>query len=65
MTIANPLAHDEREPVAAHHGAAGCFPGPAPSAFCSDRSVKLTDTQRRHGTDGDWIRGTFSAWRRG
>src|SRR5580692_5433046 len=42
MTVAYPMARDEREAVASYLGIAGAAPGPPPSAFCSDRSVKLT-----------------------
>jgi polyvinyl alcohol dehydrogenase (cytochrome) len=46
MTVAYPLARDEREAVAAYLGTAGAVPGPAASAFCSDRSVKLAGTPK-------------------
>src|SRR6202140_321495 len=46
MTVAYPLARPEREAVAAYLGTPGAAPGPAPSAFCSDRRVKLPDTQK-------------------
>jgi len=41
MTIAYPLKRDEREAVAAYLGKAGAEPGPPPSAFCKDRTVKV------------------------
>ncbi len=41
MTVAYPMARDEREAVADYLGIAGSASGPAASAFCSDRSVKL------------------------
>ena len=43
MTVAYPLSRDERQAVAAHLGLAGSPAAPPPSAFCSDRSVKLVD----------------------
>ena len=46
MTVAYPLARDEREAVAAYLGTAGAAPGPRPSAFCSDRRVKLADAPK-------------------
>jgi polyvinyl alcohol dehydrogenase (cytochrome) len=46
MTVAYPLGRDEREAVAAYLGTAGAPPGPSPSAFCSDRRVKLADTPK-------------------
>src|SRR6202521_707833 len=46
MTVAYPLVRDEREAVAAYLGTAGAAPGPPPSAFCSDRRVKLADTPK-------------------
>jgi polyvinyl alcohol dehydrogenase (cytochrome) len=46
MTVAYPLARDEREAVAAYLGTAGAAPGPPPSAFCRDRRVKLADTPK-------------------
>jgi len=46
MTVAYPLARPEREAVAAYLGTPGAAPGPPPSAFCSDRRVKLADTPK-------------------
>lgn len=43
MTVAYPLSRDERQAVAAYLGLAGAGPPPPPTAFCSDRSVKLVD----------------------
>jgi polyvinyl alcohol dehydrogenase (cytochrome) len=43
MTIAYPLSRDERQAVAAYLGIAGPASEPQPSAFCSDRGVRLSD----------------------
>jgi len=41
MTVAYPLSRDERKAVAGYLGVAGPPSTPPPSAFCSDRRVKL------------------------
>ena len=46
MTVAYPLSRDEREAVAAYLGKAGPEPGPPASAFCSDRSVKISNSPK-------------------
>jgi polyvinyl alcohol dehydrogenase (cytochrome) len=59
MTVAYPLPRAEREAVAAYLGIAGAAPGPPPSAFCSDRSVKLADPPR--AAWNGWSPGTANA----
>ena len=46
MTVAYPLGRSEREAVAAYLGKAGPEPGPPASAFCSDRSVKISNSPK-------------------
>src|SRR3977135_3764039 len=46
MTVAYPLSRDERQAVAGFLGVAGPPSSPPPSAFCSDRRVKLDDPAR-------------------
>ena len=46
MTVAYPLSRDERLAVAGYLGLAGPPSTPQPSAFCSDRRVKLDDPAR-------------------
>ena len=59
MTVAYPLARDEREAVAAYLGIAGAAPGPPTSAFCSDRSIKLDDPPK--ATWNGWSPGSGNA----
>lgn len=49
MTVAYAMNRAEREAVAAHLGKPDAEPGPPRQAFCSDRSVRVTDT-----TTGAW-----------
>ncbi|HTR34710.1 MAG TPA: PQQ-binding-like beta-propeller repeat protein [Bryobacteraceae bacterium] len=46
MTVAYPLGRGEREAVAAYLGKAGPEPGPRAAAFCSDRSVKISNSPK-------------------
>jgi polyvinyl alcohol dehydrogenase (cytochrome) len=46
MTIAYTLRRDEREAVASFLGKPGPEPRPRPEAYCTDRSVRLTDVAR-------------------
>ncbi len=46
MTIAYPMPRAEREAVSAYLGTAGPPAGPAPEAYCSDRSVKVSDSSK-------------------
>src|SRR3977135_3459078 len=43
MTVAYPLTRDERQAVAGYLGLAGPPSTPPPSAFCSDRGVRVAD----------------------
>ena len=42
MSVAYPLRRDERDAVAKYLGTGAGDPAPPPSAFCSDRSVRIT-----------------------
>jgi len=46
MTIAYPMPRAEREAVSAYLGTPGPPPGPAPEAFCSDRTVRVNDSSK-------------------
>jgi len=46
MTVAYPLTRDERQAVAGYLGLAGPPSTPPPSAFCSDRGVRVPDQPR-------------------
>ena len=46
MTVAYPLSRDERQAVAGYLGVAGAPSTPPPSAFCSDRGVKVADSPK-------------------
>lgn len=46
MTIAYPMVRAEREAVATYVGSKTVDAGPAPAAFCSDRTVRVNDASK-------------------
>ena len=59
MTVAYPLNRDERTAVAGFLGLPGAAPGPAPEAFCRDRTVKIANPPRLAWNG--WSPGTSNA----
>ena len=62
MSVSYPMRRDEREAVAKYLGTDAGEPAPPPSAFCSDRAVRLKPDATAATTTGGPATPTWNGW---